>query len=64
MDLRKVIVSRMAKPQEVLITIDETGMPCREELANTENNAMYELLRELLINLAKLSWNATRDIIV
>jgi exportin-1 len=63
-DLRKVIVSRMAKPQEVLITIDETGMPCKEELTNTENNAMYELLRELLVNLSRLNWTSTRDIIV
>jgi exportin-1 len=54
----------MAKPQEVLITIDETGMPCKEELTNTENNSMYELLKDLLINLAKLNWNSTRDIIV
>jgi hypothetical protein len=39
-------------------------MACREEMTNTENNAMYELLRELMINLAKLNWNSTRDIIV
>lgn len=54
----------MSKPQEVLINIDENGMPYKEELTNTENNAMYELLRELLINLAKLNWNSTKDIIV
>lgn len=54
----------MAKPQEVLITIDETGMPVREELTNTENNAMYELLRDLLMNLSKLNWTSTRDIII
>lgn len=63
-DLRKVVVSKMSKPQEVLISIDENGMPYKEELTNTENNAMYELLRELLINLAKLNWNSTKDIIV
>lgn len=54
----------MAKPQEVLITIDETGMPVREEMTNTENNAMYELLRDLLMNLSKLNWTSTRDIII
>jgi exportin-1 len=53
----------MSKPQEVLISIDECGMPFKEELTNTENNAMYELLKDLLINLAKLNWNYTRDII-
>lgn len=54
----------MAKPQEVLITIDENGQPVKEELTNTENNAMYDLLKDLLINLAKLSWNYTKDIII
>lgn len=39
-------------------------MPYKEELINTENNAMYDLLKELLTNLAKLNWNSTRDIIV
>jgi exportin-1 len=48
----------------VLITIDENGIPCKEELTNTENNSMYDLLKELLINLAKLNWNNTREIIV
>ena len=64
LDVRKIVVSHMAKPQEVLITVDEAGNPCREEMTNTENNAMYELLRELMINLARLNWNSTRDIIV
>lgn len=53
----------MAKPQEVLISIDESGVPYKEELTNTENNAMYDLLKDLLINLAKLSWSHTREII-
>jgi len=39
-------------------------MPTREEITNTENNAMYELLRELLNNLARLNWGTTRDIIM
>ncbi|EGR34521.1 hypothetical protein IMG5_008700, partial [Ichthyophthirius multifiliis] len=54
--VRTIIVSRMAKPQEVLIVIDENGNPCKEELQDTENNSLYELLKELLINLAKLDW--------
>lgn len=57
------MVSKMAKPQEVLISIDESGVPYKEELTNTENNAMYDLLKDLLINLAKLSWSHTREII-
>lgn len=41
-------VLRVPKPQEVLITIDEGGLPRREELADTENLAMYEVVRETL----------------
>lgn len=46
----------MAKPQEVLICIDEAGMPYKEELTNTENNAMYDLLKDLLINLGVFTY--------
>ncbi|KAM3134831.1 Exportin-1 [Paramecium bursaria] len=63
-DLRRIIISKMAKPQEVLISIDESGQPYKEELVNTENNAMYELLKELLINLAKINWFDTKNIIL
>jgi hypothetical protein len=39
---------RMAKPQEVLIVLDETGYPTREVMENTENNTLFELLRDIL----------------
>lgn len=48
----------------MLITIDESGIPVKEEMTNTENNSMYELLRELIINLAKLNWTQTKDIVI
>ena len=50
----------MAKPQEVLIVIDENGNPQREELSNTENNSLYESLKELMINLSKLDWDVMK----
>lgn len=45
----------MAKPQEVLIVIEE-GIPVKEELTDTENNSLYDLLKEILVNLSKLDW--------
>lgn len=39
---------RMAKPTEVLIIIDDTGNPTREIMENTENNYLFELLRDIL----------------
>ncbi|KAL4493983.1 hypothetical protein ABPG72_022000 [Tetrahymena utriculariae] len=54
--VRTIIISRMAKPQEVLIVIEE-GVPVKEELVDTENNSLYDLLKEILINLSKLDWS-------
>jgi hypothetical protein len=34
-EVKKIIILRMAKPQEVLIVIDESGNPVREEMSNT-----------------------------
>ena len=63
-EVKKIIILRMAKPQEVLIVIDEGGQPMREEMSNTENNAMYELMRELLIAVAEMNWPTTKTFIV
>lgn len=49
---------------QVLLVIDETGRPVKETLENTENNSLYEILKELLINLAKLDWGNTKDIML
>ncbi len=37
-------------------------MPVYEDTTNTETNSMYELLRELQINLALLDWKSTEQI--
>jgi len=62
--LRKIIISRMAKPQEVLIVIDELGNPGKEILENTEDSSLYEVLKELMISLTKLDWENTKNIMV
>lgn len=53
----------MAKPDEVLITLDENGQPIRQEEVDTENIALYKLLKDLLINLSKLDWENMRQIL-
>lgn len=40
-EVMEVICTRMAKPEEVLIVIDEQGYPVREELEDTENSSLY-----------------------
>jgi hypothetical protein len=39
----KIVCLKMAKPEEVLIVIDEDGVPVREEMENTENTSLYEI---------------------
>lgn len=56
MRVRKIIISRMAKPEEVLVVLDDTGEPVRADDADTENLSLYRLQKELLINLAKNDW--------
>jgi exportin-1 len=48
----------------VLLVIDETGRPVRQVLQNTENNSLYEVMKELLINLTKLDWDNTKNIML
>lgn len=54
--VRKIMIGRMAKPLEVLITLDETGYPIKEVMDNTENNALYDVMKELMANLSRLDW--------
>lgn len=51
---------RMAKPQEVLIVLDETGTPVREVMENTENNSLFDFLKEILQILCKLDWQSMK----
>ena len=54
----------MAKPEEVLIVIDEDGYPVREEIENTENSSLYEIMRELASFLVKIDWPEMKKFIL
>ena len=53
----------MAKPDEVLIVLDENGQPMRQDQVDTENMDLYKLLKDLLINLSKLNWENMKKIL-
>lgn len=57
------LVMKVPKPQEVLITIDEEGLPKREELVNTENLVMYDMVREILRTFALRHYQELKQII-
>jgi len=62
--IRSIMISRMAKPVEALLVIDETGKPVKQHVKNTENNSLYEIMRDLLINLTKLDWDNMKSIMI
>ncbi len=54
----------MAKPEEVLIVIDEDGIPVREEMENTENTDLYEIEKELGQFLVRYNWPEMKKFIL
>ena len=57
--LRMLMVSRMAKPEEVLIVEDENGNIVRETLKDNDVLVQYKIMRETLIYLAHLDHKDT-----
>jgi 2-iminoacetate synthase ThiH len=55
-EVMKTVCLKMAKPEEVLIVIDEDGIPVREEMENTENSSLYEIEKELGQYLVRYNW--------
>ena len=55
-EVMKMVCLKMAKPEEVLIVIDEDGVPVREEMNNTENSSLYEIEKELGQFLVRYNW--------
>ncbi|GJS17219.1 protein exportin 1A [Tanacetum coccineum] len=57
--LRLLMISRMAKPEEVLIVEDENGNIVRETLKDNDVLVQYKIMRETLIYLSHLDHNDT-----
>jgi len=61
--LRSIMISRFAKPEEVLIT-EENGEVVREVVKNTEVTDLYKLMREVLVFLTHLDYTDTQTIML
>lgn len=57
--LRLLMVSRMAKPEEVIVVEDENGNIVRETMKDNDVLAQYKLMRETLIYLSHLDHDDT-----
>lgn len=62
--VRLVIISRMAKPEEVLIKEDESGDIVRETTKDTDALAQYKTMREALVYLTHLDYEDTERIML
>lgn len=51
-EVKNILFDHMAKPKEVLLSIDDNGEVEEEYIVDTENIALYETMRETLIFLS------------
>lgn len=63
-EVRRVIISRMAKPEEVLIVEDENGEIVRETTKDTDAIALYKTMRDTLAFLTHLDTANTEEIML
>ncbi len=62
--LRMVMISRMAKPEEVLVEVDDSGELVRETTKDTDAIALYKTMRETLVYLAHIDYDDTENIML
>lgn len=60
--VRRVMISRMAKPEEVLVVENDQGEVVREFMKDTDSINMYKNMRETLVYLTHLDYSDTENI--
>nr|VZI31082.1 unnamed protein product [Spirometra erinaceieuropaei] len=59
--LRSILISRMARPEEVLVVENEHGEVVREFMKDTDSLNLYKTMRETLVYLTHLDHNVAND---
>jgi exportin-1 len=62
-EARTIMFDFMAKPTEVLLTIDEDGEVEEEHIEDSENIFLYDRMRETLIYMTHIDTNAMNQLI-
>ncbi|CAF4433261.1 unnamed protein product [Rotaria socialis] len=60
--VRRIIISRMARPEEVLVVENERGEVVREFMKDTDAINLYKKMRETLVYLTHLDYVDTESI--
>ena len=63
-EVRLVMISKMAKPEEVIIVEDENGDLIKETLKDVDSIQLYKTMRETLIYLTHLDYEDTETIMI
>ncbi|CAD5232029.1 unnamed protein product [Bursaphelenchus xylophilus] len=58
-DLRMLMISRMAKPEEVIVVVNENNEAVRELVKDTDSIVLYKTMRETLVFLTHLDYRDT-----
>jgi exportin-1 len=61
-EIRKIMIGRMAKPEEVLVVENENGEVIREQFKDTDSINLYKTMRETLVYLTHLDHKDTEQI--
>ncbi|KAF5404817.1 hypothetical protein EG68_04731 [Paragonimus skrjabini miyazakii] len=62
--LRHIMISRMARPEEVLVVENEHGEVVREFMKDTDGLNLYKSMRETLVYLTHLNYTDTKKIMI
>ena len=62
--LRVLLVTRMAKPEEVLVVENDDGEIIRETMKDSDAITLYKTMRETLLYLTHLSYDDTENIML
>ncbi|VEL14535.1 unnamed protein product [Protopolystoma xenopodis] len=62
--LRRIIISRMARPEEVLVVENEHNEVVREFMKDTDSLNLYKNMRETLVYLTHLDYADTRKVMI
>ncbi|CAD5224178.1 unnamed protein product [Bursaphelenchus okinawaensis] len=60
-DLRMLMISRMAKPEEVIVVVNENNEAVRELVKDTDSIVLYKTMRETLVFLTHLDYRDTEN---
>ena len=61
--LRSVLIDKMERPKEVMIVEDENGQVVKEEVEESYNKEIYNLMKKCLVSCAEINSKETMKVL-